>query len=257
MRVAAREKGLEREQAQLRVEQHQRSFAQLSGRTAEELFADAGGVPLWRTLDAIVMRAPAAGVVVEVFVANGETVEDVEPLARIVDPSELRFRGFAPEADFARLAPGARVQIDLPGELRDVESTLIGPLLLADHRTRRVQVEAVVAVPNVVLPAGLSAIARVLVEESSADEVLVPEDCVAIDGLEAVVFRRDPNDKNVVVRTPVDLGRRGAGQVEVFSGVMVGDEVVRDGIYQLKQTGKGRTPKGGHVHADGTWHEDH
>ena len=99
--------------------------------------------------------------------------------------------------------------------------------------------------------------AHVLVMESENEEVLIPSRCVVFDGLEAIVFRRDPGDPSVVIRTPVELGSRAAGQVEVFAGVLDGDAVVADGIHQLKQTGLGKPPMDVHVHADGTWHADH
>jgi multidrug efflux pump subunit AcrA (membrane-fusion protein) len=97
----------------------------------------------------------------------------------------------------------------------------------------------------------------VLLRESQHEEVIVPVRCVVFDGLEAIVFKRDPKTPNVVIRTPVELGARAAGQVEVLAGVMAGDALVADGIQQLKLTGLGKAPVGGHFHADGTWHEDH
>ena len=60
-----------------------------------------------------------------------------------------------------------------------------------------------------------------------------------------------------VIRTPVELGARSSGYAEVIAGVLDGDELVADGVHQLKQTGLGKAPEGGHFHADGTWHEDH
>ena len=35
-----------------------------------------------------------------------------------------------------------------------------------------------------------------------------------------------------------------------------GQEVVIDGVYQLKLATTGQDLKGGHFHADGTWHEE-
>jgi hypothetical protein len=42
----------------------------------------------------------------------------------------------------------------------------------------------------------------------------------------------------------------------VNSGVAAGDEVVLDGVYELKLTGSGKPQGAGHFHADGTWHAD-
>ncbi|MEY2712060.1 MAG: hypothetical protein RL005_282, partial [Planctomycetota bacterium] len=41
----------------------------------------------------------------------------------------------------------------------------------------------------------------------------------------------------------------------VRSGVREGDEVVLEGAYQLMLATSGSAPRGGHFHADGTFHE--
>ncbi len=257
LREAAREKDLLREQAQLRVDQSLSALSLLSGRPQEELLDHSEGKETWKTLEAIVVRAPAGGAVVDVPVSRGETVDEGDPLVLILDPGVIRFRGWLPEGDLRSMRQGAPVRVELPGGIGSVMTELLGPMPVADSATRRVQVEAAVPNPEKTLPQGLSATAHVLIEESAAEEVLLPEDCVVVDGLEMIAFRRDPKDPGFVIRTPVELGLRGAGNVEVLSGVLAGDFVVQKGIYQLKQTGLGKAPQGGHFHADGTWHSEH
>ncbi len=257
LRIAARRKELLRAGAQLRVDQSLSAFSLLTGRTLEELLDSREGAEDWKTLESVVVRAPASGTVVDVPVSRGETVDEGDPLVLVLDSSELRFRGWLPEGDIRSLRHGAPVRIELPGGIAPVTTKLLGPMPVADRATRRVQVEALVANPDKTLPQGLSATAHVQVEESASEEVLLPEDCVVTDGLEMIVFRRDPKDAGFVIRTPVELGLRGAGNVEVLSGVLAGDFVVQKGIYQLKQTGLGKAPQGGHFHADGTWHAEH
>ncbi|MBA3846451.1 MAG: hypothetical protein H0X45_07390, partial [Planctomycetes bacterium] len=41
-----------------------------------------------------------------------------------------------------------------------------------------------------------------------------------------------------------------------LSGVAEGDQVVVDGIYQLRLSGAGKAQLGGHFHSDGTFHPD-
>jgi hypothetical protein len=43
--------------------------------------------------------------------------------------------------------------------------------------------------------------------------------------------------------------------VQIESGVKPGDEVVLDGVYQLLAASSASVQKGGHFHADGTFHE--
>ena len=87
--------------------------------------------------------------------------------------------------------------------------------------------------------------------------MLIPEDCLARDGLEWVVFRRDPAEPSTVIRLPVELGDRAGDTVEVLSGLLEGDEIVRRGVHQLVHAGLGKAPPGTHIHADGTSHADH
>lgn len=194
---------------------------------------------------------------VDVPASRGETLDEDDTLVLILDPSELRFRGWLPEGDIRSLRPDAPVRVELPGGLTPISTRLLGPMPVADSTTRRVQVEATVPNPGLTLPQGLSATAHVQVKESAGEEVLLPEDCIVTDGLEMIVFLRDPKDPGYVIRTPVELGLRGAGIVEVIAGVLAGDFVARKGIYQLRQTGIGKSPRGGHFHADGIWHPKH
>ena len=249
-----REKKLLGKQAQLKIDEAFESLSLISGRTFEELRTAGFGGEVWKTISSIEIRAPAAGIIVEVFASRGEKLDKNQPLALILDPVELRLRGWLPEGDLSLLKENTTVRIELPGELPPITTTLLGPRPLADSKTRRVQVEAKVPNPDRKLPQGLSATAQVLVKESAREEVLLPPGCIVNDGLEKIVFRRDPENPEVVIRTPVELGLRGGGQVEIISGVLAGDSVVEKGIHQLKQSGLGKAPKGGHFHADGTWH---
>ena len=93
---------------------------------------------------------------------------------------------------------------------------------------------------------------------SKSDEILIPISCVVRDGLQSIVFVRDAVNKNEVTRVRVALGARSSGWVEVVAGVGAKDELVKDGVHQLKQSGLGKSASaGGHFHSDGTWHGDH
>jgi len=210
----------------------------------------------WEKVEAIPLVAPADGVIADLHVAGGEWVEASTVLAEIVDTSVLVFRGDVPEGDLRRFPAGAPVKVISPvGAFEPVESVLRGPLAVADPHSRTVRVEATVPNADRRLPRGVSALALVLVDRAEHEEVLAGVDCVVQDQLEFIVFRRDPADPEYVIRTPIAIGRRTRDTVEILSGVGAGDELVRDGIHQLKQTGIGRPSAKGHFHADGTWHE--
>ena len=254
LKEVERQRELLIQKTRLKADEATAALALVSGRTLEELLAPGVGGETWKLINTTEVRAPAAGTIVEIFATEGEKLDENQPVALIVDPSELRFRGWVPEGDLPLLKKEAPLEINLPGDLPTIKTSLLGPRPLAERKTRRIALEAIVPNPDRKLPDGLSASARVLVKESANEEVLLPLDCIVSDGLEKIVFLRDPDKANVVIRTPVELGLSGGGMVEVISGLLDGDTVVEKGKHQLKQAGQGKAPKGGHFHADGTWH---
>lgn len=108
---------------------------------------------------------------------------------------------------------------------------------------------------------GVSAHLELVVDGSAKPEIAIPVACTVRDGLETVFFRRDPRNPDRVTRVVAEVGPSDGEWVVVYGGVMPGDEVVRDGIYELKLSGEGKPPTDGdgrpqigHFHADGTWH---
>lgn len=255
-RVAS--KLLEAEQATLAVHEQEGALAVITGLSVAELRETVEGSPRWQSLETLAIRAPADGSVVELMTAQGEVIEAGTPFLEVFDTRELRFRGHLPEGDQGSLAAGNPVRLVFPSRLLPPVETVLEPTIpIVDAGTRMLHCEAVVPNAESTLAHGMSAIARILVERGASEEVLIPIRCVVFDVLEAIVFRRDPEDPTVVIRTPVELGARTADRAEVIAGVLDGDQVVADGVHQLKRTGLGKAPEGGHFHADGTWHGDH
>jgi multidrug efflux pump subunit AcrA (membrane-fusion protein) len=106
--------------------------------------------------------------------------------------------------------------------------------------------------------AGMSGVAEVFAEGADEAEDAIPVASLIQDELQQIFFRRDPKDPDKVIRVVADLGVSDGRWVVVNSGVRTGDEVVLDGVYELKLTGTGKAGGAGkgHFHADGTWHEE-
>ena len=71
-------------------------------------------------------------------------------------------------------------------------------------------------------------------------------------------FKRDPSNGNKAIRVEADLGVDDGRWIEVKSEVGPNDEVVLNGAYELKLATamSGTSQKGGHFHADGTFHAE-
>jgi multidrug resistance efflux pump len=239
-----------------------RQVSTLSGISLEELQEEVAGVPRWQQLQTLPVRSDRAGIVQQVAAGAGAWVERGEAVLTVADPRALRFRAKGLQGDLPQLQAGSPARI-VPGQGQ--QSADLEPLrgrlqvsLDADPQTRTVDL---IVVPEELAPwarPGVSAYLEYLVGGSFEDEELaIPQRAVIRDGLERVVFRRDPANPDQVIRLPADLGESDGRWVTVRSGLAEGDQVVLDGIYELKLSSGSTDQQGGHFHADGTWHPEH
>lgn len=219
-------------------------------------------VPRFQTIEAIEVKATAPGVVESLGVTNGSFVEAATLLLTIVDPARVRFRAIALQSDLSKLAAGQPAWIVPPRDLGgDTGARIEAELTIgldADPQQRTV---TLFAKPRELRPwtrQGVSAFLEVATESSGGIVLAIPKSAVAQDGLTHIIFRRDPADPNKAIRTEADLGINDGQWVEVRSGLSATDEVVLDGVYELKlaTARSGATQKGGHFHADGTFHDE-
>lgn len=204
------------------------------------------------------MYATEPGVVQELHVTQGSLVTEGAELITIVRPRALRFIGRGLQSDVGVLRSGLQARIVPQGlELGGSSKPMLGPLELGPTADSESRTLAVVVRPSEIAEwarAGVTALVEVTLE-GGTDELAIPTSAVVRDGTAALYFRRDPKDKNKVIRTEADLGLTDGRWVVVASGVKEGDEVVVGGNYQLMLASSGAAPKGGHFHADGTFHE--
>jgi hypothetical protein len=206
--------------------------------------------------DSLVIRALDAGVVASLPIPSGGAAAEDALVAAVLRPEAVRFRARGLQADLPRLRPGLPARIvsasgdagtaPLPGEL------ILAPTADADSRT----------IDLLLLPSAVAAWARagvvaqleITLEGGEAD-LAIPLAAVTRDGGAPILFRRDPANPDKAIRIDADLGVSDGRWVVVRSGLREGDEIVLAGNYQLMLATSGAAPKGGHFHADGTWHE--
>lgn len=239
--------------------------AALLGTTAEALRerVQVGGVavPRWRTVAHVEVRARRAGVVEAVAVTDDSWVEAGAAVIELVDPQRLRFRAFGLQADLGRLSDG------MPGRILppDAAASLVGqsvPAIVrlgleADAPSRRIDL---IATPTgELLPEwvreGIACELEIVLATTGEPAAAIPLAAVIQDGLQRILFRRDPKAPDKVIRMEADLGLDDGRWVVVESGLMEGDEVVLDGIYELMlASSTSGSMEGGHFHSDGTFH---
>ncbi|MDA0947171.1 MAG: hypothetical protein O2799_01565 [Planctomycetota bacterium] len=237
--------------------------AAAAGLTEEDLLEPVGHGgelrPRYMTMDWIEVQADEPGRVEHLAVPSGAFLEAASPVVRTVDLTRLRFRALALQADLEELLEPRSVRIvPASGAVPPLDASL--SLGLEAHPSERT-IEVLGEPTELAAWArpGVTAFLEIVLRGEGERRFAVPARAVVQDGLTQVLFRRDPGSPDRVLRVEADLGATDGSWVVLESGVGPGDEVVLDGVYELKlatQQGGGPQP-GGHFHADGSFHEDH
>lgn len=177
------------------------------------------------------IRAPFAGRVGERTFDVGDYVRKGDPLFSVTDDDTLQVRFTVPEGYAGRLHPGSTMQVkvpNVPDRWFDGEVYFVSPTV--DPLNRTVTLKAGVPNPDGKLRSGSSADVR-LVLERRAGAIVIPEAAIVpSDQLMLVFLVRDGRAR----RTPVQVGARTEGRVEILSGVSAGDTVVTAGQQRLE-----------------------
>jgi len=187
------------------------------------------------TSDQLTVTAPRAGVVVDVGAAPGEyakSLDNANPLCTIADLSTVWAVGDVYEKDLASIKIGDSADVTAnayPAERWRGRVTAISSTV--DTTTRTLKVRVVLANPGLRLKPDMFAAIRVVRAVRSA--VMVPASAVVREGAAAYLFVQ--TSPGHFEHRAVTLGRdTDRGQVEVTSGLAVGDTVVVEGAELLR-----------------------
>ncbi len=212
---------------------------------------------VWETLSAITLTAPRSGRVATVHQGDGWVAADSE-LVTIIDEKGLWFEAFALEGDLGRLGRlprGALVPARAPGQSDAPVAATVRFPPSAPTVTRRIRVIAEPEAPVPWARLGQSGFVEMTIADARHPDVAVPTSAIVRDGLEHLVFRRDPANPDLVVRVAVDLGESDGRWTAILNGIGIGDEVVLGGASTLKvATARSGARAKGHFHADGSFH---
>lgn len=235
--------------------------AAITGLSVERLLGDApaanGATPYWRALAAIEVRASVSGVVDRLPVASGAWVAAGQLVASVSDLSQVRFRARGLQSDLPLLRSGLVAQAVPALSPNVAESRVPGVLLLgstADPTQRTIDLFLEPTGTAAWARPGIAGFLEIETAGTAEPAMAIPLAATLQDGLVRVLFRRDPADPDRVIRIEADLGIDDGRWVEVKSGLRDGDEVVLAGAYELMLASSGTATKGGHFHADGTFH---
>jgi cobalt-zinc-cadmium efflux system membrane fusion protein len=182
----------------------------------------------------LAIRSPIAGTVIERSLVQGQLADPSKTLFRIGDLSTLWLHAHVFERDAVRVQTGRTATATfaaLPGKSTEAIIQWIGREVNASSRTIDIRLD--VPNPDGMLRPGMSATVSIPLGDIGPSAVVtIPAAAVQRVGASWAVFI--PHGPGAFAIRPIGRGRDLAGEVEVLSGLVAGDEVVVDGAFLLK-----------------------
>jgi cobalt-zinc-cadmium efflux system membrane fusion protein len=181
---------------------------------------------------ALALTSSVSGYVVDRQINPGQQISAGQgPLFTVTDPKQLWLYVDVPETSVSRARIGEEVEFDVPAwPNRKFRGKVTQVGLAVDPSTRRVQLRAKVANPDLALKPEMYARAR-LVTDDGRRAIKVPNAALFEQGLQTYLFRVDAPGR--FHRIPVTIGERGDSFSYVTGGLKEGDRIVGEGALLL------------------------
>jgi cobalt-zinc-cadmium efflux system membrane fusion protein len=219
----------------LEAAQAEAAIAEAELRRANSAVAAAGVSGDGRSL---LVTSPIAGRVTAASATLGAYVTAGSELFRVADPSRVEIQAALPAGDARRVRPGDPAVVETADGPVTASVRSVTPGLDAESRSAT----AILALtgPAPALAPGQALRARITPRDGArgaSGRFAAPEEAVqSVDGADVVFIRT----RNGFEPRRVRVGRRGAGQVEIVSGLRVGEQIAGKGAFLLKaELGKG------------------
>jgi membrane fusion protein, heavy metal efflux system len=208
-----------------------RSRLQLLGLSASAITELAPGKDVGA---ATIISAPLSGVVTERMANQGLNVDSTTKMFTVVDLSTVWVVADVYEKDFSRVRVGSTASVTTkayPESVLRGHVSYIDPQVNATTRTAKVRVE--VSNPRQQLRLGM--FADVVIEGAEqASGARIPRTAVQNVDNRTVIYLADPKQPGRFIEREVQLGDQTGADVDVVSGVNVGDTVAADGSFFLR-----------------------
>ena len=182
----------------------------------------------------LVVKAPRAGVILDVGAAPGEFSQALSasaPLSTVADITTVWAVGDIYEKDLAVTKSGEPAQVTLnayPGQMWTGRVAVVSSAV--DPTTRTLHVRVVL--PNADLRIKPAMFGAIRLVRSTTQGILVPATAVVREGNVAYVFIAHGNGR--FARQTVTLGRAVDGTLEILSGLSGGETIVSEGALFLR-----------------------
>lgn len=178
----------------------------------------------------LAVRSPISGRITEVDTQLGAYVSAGAELFNVADPRRVQIDAAVPAVDAQRIRPGDRALVELPnGDSVEAVVRSSTPSLNPESRA------ATVVLQPTGTPAGLTqgqaVRVRIVPRGSITRAIVLPEEAVQqVEGRDVVFVQAQGGYQ----ATPVTVGQRSGGRVEILEGLRPGQVVVTQGAFVLK-----------------------
>lgn len=174
---------------------------------------------LERQVDALKIVSPVSGLIGNLAVEQKNSVAKNQPLLSVVDLSKYEIEVQIPESYSDDLALGMLAEINLSGQLYEGEIVAISPEIENGRVAGKIRFKEG-AIQGLRQNQRLTS--RIIIEQKQNIAYLPHGQYLeAYNGQFAYVVK-----ENTAIKTPIRIGLRSIGQVEVLSGLNVGDQVI-------------------------------
>jgi membrane fusion protein (multidrug efflux system) len=177
---------------------------------------------LQTTIDKTRIRAPFSGRIGIIRTYPGALVSPSAPLTTIVDDAQLKVEFSVPEKYATLVTPGKAQTFTVEGDSTEYKATVISKESFVDQSTRTLMVRALAPNPKNKLVVGQSARLAIALR-TSGDALQIPSQSLMPSSQGYSVFLLKSGKAAL---TPVVVGQRDANNVQITSGIHIGDTVI-------------------------------
>lgn len=178
----------------------------------------------------LAVRSPIGGRITEVDTQLGAYVSAGAELFNVSDPRRIQIEAAVPATEAQRVRPGDKASVELPGGgIVEAVVRSTSPSLNAESRAATVVLQLNGSPGG--LAQGQAVRVRINPRGSKQAGIVLPEQAVQqVEGRDVVFVQT----KGGFQATPVSLGQRSGGRVEILEGLQPGQTVVTEGAFVLK-----------------------
>ena len=193
---------------------------------------------LQQQISKTVVRAPFTGIIDDVITESGTViVPGQSQLFRIINLKDMYIETDVPERYVSNIIPGKEVKVDFPILSKSINTKVrqAGSFINPANRTFKIEI----AVPNKDQSIKPNLTAKLKINDyTNTKAFLIPQSIISenAEGQQYVYTVTNKNEnKGIVKRQVITIGKTQGDNIEVLSGIKNGEEIIDEGARSVKE----------------------